>query len=131
MGLIWLLLLTMQTVPAVQQAQPFTQSPSEHIVNTIGTPFEVRSVEGRIRETIGDRLPLADVTFEVRGPGTGGKVKGTTSDRNGRFRIDHLPEGTYDFKATLNGFQSITGKIIVSKKAPRHDQITIDMDLGV
>lgn len=114
-----------------QQPEPFKQSPTEHIIVTIDEPFQVRSVRGTITEAVGDLSPLPDVTFEVRGPGTNWKVKGSVTNEHGQFKIDNIPEGTYEFKATLNGFQSIEGEIALSKRAPRQNRVNIEMKLGV
>jgi len=45
--------------------------------------------------------------------------------------MGHVAEGTYKFKTTLNGFQSVMGRITVSKKATRHDEIKIEIPVGV
>jgi|SRR5215467_11271492 len=126
-----LFLAAILATPFGQQTNPFKQSPAEHIIITIEDPFEVRSIRGTVTEAVGDSSPLPDVTFEVRGPGTKGKVKGAVTNEHGQFKIDHLPEGTYEFKATLNGWQSVEGKIVLSNKAPRHNRIRIEMRLGV
>ena len=109
----------------------FTKSPTEHIINQIEQPFVVRSVAGVISRKQGDQGPLPDVLFEIQGPGTDRKIRGSRTDEHGRFRIRHVPEGTYKFKATLNGFQSMMGTITVSKKAAKTDEIKIAMPVGV
>lgn len=109
----------------------FTKSPTEHIINQIEQPFVVRSVAGVISRKQGDRGPLPDVLFEIQGPGTDRKIRRSRTDEHGRFRIRHVPGGTYKFKATLNGFQSMMGTITVSKKAPKTDEIKIAMPVGV
>jgi hypothetical protein len=114
-----------------QKPEPFTTLPSEHMTNTIAEPFETRSVRGTIVRKQGDLGPLEDVIFEVRGSGTNGKIRRVVTDDHGRFRIDLLPDGLYDFKASLNGFQCVVGQIVVSKKAPRKNRITIEMYVGV
>ena len=45
--------------------------------------------------------------------------------------MPNLPVGIYDFKFTKNGFQSIVGKIELSKAAPRKSRIILGMKLGV
>lgn len=126
-----LFIMAILTALDSQQTEPFKQSPTEHIIITLEQPFRVRAVRGTITETVGDLSPLPDVAFEVRGPGTNGKVRGTATDERGQFKIDGLPEGTYEFKVTLNGFQSVEGTIVLSKKAPRHNRVKIEMRLGV
>lgn len=110
----------------------FTKSPTEHIINQIDQPFVVQSVKGFIsRQSAGPTEPLSDVLFEIQGPGADRKIRRGTTDENGRFKIGHVPTGTYKFKATLNGFQSVMGTITVSKRAPKADEIRIAMPIGV
>jgi hypothetical protein len=126
----WLFLTAILAIPHGQQPEPFKQSATEHIIRTVQQPFEVRSIQGVVIEKVADLSPFPDVAFEVRGAGTNGKVIRVTTDDRGRFRFGHLPDGTYEFKATLNGFQSVEGKILLSKKAPRRNRIAIEMLLG-
>jgi len=109
----------------------FTKSPTEHVINQIEQPFFVRSVAGVISRKQGDQGPLPDVLFEVQGPGTDRKIRRSKTDEHGRFRIRHVAEGSYKFKATLNGFQSMMGTIKVSKEAAKTDEIKIAMPVGV
>jgi hypothetical protein len=95
----------------------FTQSPTEHIIQRIDEPFEVKSISGTVVEHGGFHEPMAEVLFEVQGPGSNGKIRRTHTDKNGRFKLGRVPEGTYQFKATRNGFQSVMGTIKVSRKA--------------
>jgi Carboxypeptidase regulatory-like domain len=110
----------------------FTKSPTEHIINRIEQPFVVQSIKGTIsRQTGGPTEPLANVLFEIQGPGTDRKIRRATTDGNGHFKIGHVPVGSYEFKATLNGFQSVMGTITVSKGAPKAGEIKIAMSVGV
>ncbi len=110
----------------------FTRSPTEHIINTVEQPFVVHSVKGVVMlKTSGPREPLKDVLFEIQGSGADRKIRRATTDENGRFKMGHIPAGTYRFKATLNGFQSVMGTIIVSRAAAQDNQIEIAMPLGV
>jgi hypothetical protein len=110
----------------------FTKSPTEHIINQIEQPFVVRSAKGIVsRQTGGPTEVLANVLLEIQGPGTDRKIRRATSDEKGRFNLGHVPVGTYKFKATLNGFQSVMGTITISKKAAKTDEIKIAMSIGV
>ena len=112
--------------------EDFTESPTEHIINEIKDPFVVQSVEGKITLGGADReTPLADTLFEIQGPGSNRRIRHTTADGNGRFRIGNVPNGTYKFKATLNGFQSVVGNITVSKGASKNQEIEVAMKVGV
>jgi carboxypeptidase family protein len=108
----------------------FTKSPTEHIINRIYEPFVVRSVYGIITSP-GVREPFPGVLFEIQGPGVDKTVRKSITDKNGQFRIRHLPAGTYHFKATRDGFQSVVGTITVSKKADKNGTVKIEMRLGV
>jgi hypothetical protein len=108
----------------------FTKSPTEHIIAEIDDLFEVRSVHGTVVFK-GKDDPLRGVVFEIRGPGGVERIRATRTDSNGRFKIRRVPEGTYTFKATLDGFQSVVGTLVVSKKADRQKTIKIEMPIGV
>jgi hypothetical protein len=108
----------------------FTKSPTEHIINRIDKPFVVRLVRGVVTST-GVREPFQGVLFELQGPGPDRTIRNAITDKNGQFKIKHIRAGTYHFKATMNGWQSVIGTITVSKKADKRSEIKIDMLLGV
>jgi len=129
------MLLTITPWSAGQQdsfynLEGFTISPTEHIINRVQQPFVVRSVRGVIRAEE-YREPPADVVFEIQGPGTERRFRGTKTDKHGRFRIRDVPAGTYRFKATLNGYQSVMGTVTVSRRAVKGAEIKLEMRLGV
>ncbi|MGA9061727.1 MAG: carboxypeptidase regulatory-like domain-containing protein [Terracidiphilus sp.] len=127
-----LICLVFAVAPAAKpqgQVGDFTWSPSEHIIDEIDQPFVVKSLMGMIAVQ-GDG-PLAGVLFEIQGPGTDRKIRRCKTDEYGRFKIGHVPQGTYRFKATLVGFQSVMGTITVSKKAAKAGEIRIAMPVGV
>lgn len=108
----------------------FTTSPTEHVIIQLDKPFFVQSVRGRICREQGDRGPLPDVLFEIEGPGSDKTIQRAITDENGRFRIGRVTWGTYKFKTTLNGFQSIMGTITVSKNAAKRQEIQIYIPVG-
>ena len=108
----------------------FTKSPTEHIIVFLDEAFVVRSVEGVIRTERGPDDPLSDVLLELQGPGSDKRIRSTRTDRQGRFQMRRVPNGTYRFKATLDGFQSVVGTIVVSKKS-KIKEIEIQMPFGV
>ena len=134
--MVWFL-IGISVTPVKMQSQDkgilgdFTRSPTEHIINQIDQPFNVRTVRGTIRRAVGDAGPLPDVLFEIQGPGADKQIRRATADKNGRFKIGRVPAGTYRFKATLDGFQSVMGTVIVSKEAARANQINLKMQIGV
>jgi len=109
----------------------FTKSTTEHIINQIEQPFVVRSILGVVVRKEGFREPLPDVLFEIQGPDADRKIRKGRTAQNGRFKIAHVPLGTYKFKATLNGFQSVMGTIVVSRKAKQKEEIKVQMSTGV
>jgi hypothetical protein len=109
----------------------FTKSPTEHIINQLDQPIVVRSMQGVVSRKEGYHEPLPNVLFEIQGPSTDKKIRRVTTDEHGRFKIGHVPAGTYKFKATLNGFQSVMGTITVSKKATTENEIRLEMQVGV
>ena len=110
----------------------FTKSSTEHIINWIEQPFVIRSIQGSVFFGGADRVdPLANVLFEIQGPDTDKKIRRARTDEHGQFKISGAPSGTYKFKATLSGFQSVMGTITVSKKAPKDARIKVSMQFGV
>lgn len=107
----------------------FTRSPIEHIVVTLSEPFEVATVEGTI--LMEDASPLGDVLFEIRGPGSSERIRASSTDAKGKFKVKKVPEGTYMFKATKSGFQSVTGTLVVSRSNNGRKAIKIRMPVGV
>lgn len=108
----------------------FTQSPTEHEIIVIDRAFRVRTVQGTVdfENEPGQHLP--NVLFEIEGPGIVRIIRRATTDTDGRFKIKHVPEGTYKFKTTRDGFNSTVGTIVVSKKAPKGDEIRISVAVG-
>lgn len=129
--LICLVLVAAPKVTPQSQVGEFTRSPYEHIINESDQPFVVRSVTGLITLPKGDERPISGVLFEIQGPGTDRKIRRCKTDEHGRFKMGHVPEGTYRFKATLSGLQSVMGTITVSKKAAKTAEIKIAMLIGV
>ena len=105
----------------------FTSSPTEHIIDEIDHPFVVRSVRGIV--TFGG--PVVDALFEIQGPGVDKRIRHAIADKDGRFRIRHVPQGDYGFKVTYHGLRSVMGRITVTKHASEAEQIAIEMQAGV
>jgi hypothetical protein len=108
----------------------FTRPPTEHQIVVIEEPFLVRSVRGTVRFRKHPGEPLANVLFELQGPGPNKKIRRSTSDQAGRFKIGHTPAGSYRFKATRDGFTSVVGWIEVSNKAEKKADLEIEMGIG-
>jgi len=109
----------------------FTKADPEHIIREIKKPFEVCKIKGKINSEAGDWPEGTDVLFEIRKSDKNSKIIRIKTDRNGRFKIKKIGNGVYCFKATVNGWQSVVGIIIVSQEADPKNEITIEMLLGV
>jgi hypothetical protein len=108
----------------------FKKSTAEHIIDTVDEPFRVSLVKGRVSlQSSGSAV--AGVLFEIEGPEDKRRIQSTVTDKNGRFKISHIAEGIYKFKATLNGYQSVIGTVVVLKHAPHATRIRIEMRVGV
>jgi hypothetical protein len=59
------------------------------------------------------------------------KIRRATIDEHGRFRIHRLARGTYEFKTTLNGFQSVMGTTMFSKNPMKQDEIKTEVSVHV
>jgi hypothetical protein len=105
----------------------FTMSPTEHIIDEPDKPFTVRAVKGVVLDPSG--AEMEGVVVEIRDGA--GQIRGTKTNRKGTFKLGGVPKGTYKFKVTMNGFQSVVGDIIISNKANKTDQMKIVMKLGV
>jgi Carboxypeptidase regulatory-like domain len=105
----------------------FTKSPTEHIIDELDKPFTVRAVKGVVLDP--SSAEMDGVVVEIQD--AAGRIRGTKTSPKGTFKLGGVPEGTYRFKVTMNGFQSVVGQIVVSKKANEADRIKIDMKPGV
>jgi len=112
-------------------ADSFTQAITEHILDEIRQPFWVRTIRGKINNAI-DQEWAEDsrVLFEIRGIDKEKKIRHTYADKYGVFEMSNVPEGQYCFKATVNGWDSVMGVIIVSKTADPKNEIVFEMKLG-
>jgi Carboxypeptidase regulatory-like domain len=136
MKLAWVLFLAISVGPLVKVQDKsltgdFSKSPTEHIIVRIEQPFVVRSVNGLINREQRKDEPLTGVLFEIQGPGNERKIRQATTDEHGRFRMGRVPLGTYQFKATIDGFQSVMGTVVVSKGAAQKGEVKIEMRVGV
>jgi hypothetical protein len=109
----------------------FTESPAEHIINEVEEPFFVQEIKGKIINDVGDGWSKESrVLFEIRRT-SGGPVRRTLADERGNFIMKHIADGQYCFKATVLGWQSVMGIIIVNKKGGQKSEIVFSMRLGV
>ena len=109
----------------------FTIGRGEHIINHLDDAITVREVKGKALIADGSESPADGVLFELKGPEESGPIIATTTKRDGKFRLKHIRAGKYLFKATMTGFQSVVGTIIVSPKADATHVVSIEMKLGV
>jgi hypothetical protein len=109
----------------------FARSPSEHIVVERDQPFRVRTVEGVITSQGGDWPDGISVLFELRPTHGAGKLKQVKTDSRGSFKMPDVPPGDYCFKATVDGWQSVVGVIVVTEAADPAARVSFEMLLGV
>jgi len=108
----------------------FAMSPTEHIIVETKDPLVVREVQGVLRSAGGEWPENIEIVFEIRAQTPRATVRTVLTDPKGRFHLSNVPVGTYMFKATANGWQSVVGTIIVSKGA-KANQIDLLMPVGV
>jgi hypothetical protein len=110
----------------------FTKPPGEYSIKEVKEPIAVGSVKGTVKLWHNPKEPmdpLANVLVEIEGNDK--KIRSCKTDGKGRFSISHVPSGTYKFKATLDGFQSVIGVIIVARGTTKKDEIQLVMNLEI
>jgi Carboxypeptidase regulatory-like domain len=108
----------------------FAKSPTEHIIVETKDPIVLREVQGVVRSGGGEWPENIEIVFEIRAQTPRAAIRTVLTDPRGRFHMSHVPAGTYSFKATANGWQSVVGTIIVSRGA-KANQIDLVMPVGV
>jgi hypothetical protein len=98
----------------------FTSSSTEHIVNELDHPLVNKCFRGTILDH--SHAPLQGALVEVRQRNGDGGIRNATVDEKGRFKLN-LHRGTYVFKVTSNGFQSLMGFLYIST-APKACSVT-------
>jgi len=87
----------------MQRAAKVTLAIAMFLVLLSGTAFaQEGQIAGTVRDSSGAVMP--GVTVEVTSPALIEKVRSTTSDDSGQYRITNLPVGTYTVAFTLEGF---------------------------
>jgi hypothetical protein len=104
----------------------FTRPAHESNIVELTNVFEVRAVSGFVHYP-GRGEGLAGVFIELRDDAD--LIYATRTDDNGHFRLENLRDGTYTFKAALDGFQSVAGTIVISKHAKPSRRINFDLSL--
>ena len=107
---------------------------SGHCINTVvelADPTLVRSAEGNVRilGAIPDQ-PMGGATVEVFGPGDSTEKHTAETEASGRFTIKGLPAGNYTFDVWAPNFNSVAGRLTISKRAPRTNKLQIKMTVG-
>jgi hypothetical protein len=107
----------------------FSVFPTEHKTVEIEQPFIVRTVKGKLTNTLGEwpENPPFPTLFEIRRMGETAVIQALV-DGEGNFKIPSVPEGQYCFKATAYLWESVMGIIIVSKRAGHKKSIQIVME---
>jgi hypothetical protein len=108
----------------------FTKSPTEHIMIEYEGCLEFRKVRGLVTEA-SSGVGIPNALFEIRSEDLEENVKGVKTNSNGEFRMRSVDEGVYVFKVTLDGFQSVYGRLKVNKNAPPRNIFRIQLRQGV
>ncbi len=107
----------------------FGQPNECYMTKFFADPFMVRRVKGSITNQAGPWPEGVLVLFEIRAKAGDATVRQVVSNEQGEFSVPDLPEGEYCFRAVARGWQTITGMIILSSKAPRNAKLSFEMPL--
>jgi len=108
----------------------FSCAKPETEVITLDREVAVREIRGRAHKLDESGPPAAEVLVEIRPLEGRGEILTARTDDRGRFKFKHMPPGRYQFKATLDGFKSVAGGIVVSSTADKGSDISLVMYLG-
>jgi hypothetical protein len=108
----------------------FLTSPGEHVINE-AKASTVRNVKGTVLSAAGPWPAGAVVVFELRGPAPSTAIRGVRVTANGGLELTSVAAGTYRFKATAAGWQSVTATLVVSETATDDAAVQIVLPLGV
>ncbi len=78
-----------------------------------------------------DGQPMKSALVQIRGEGTKAKILTARTDNSGRFRFRELPAGLYFFVAVTEGFQSVSGCVVIDRRANRSEPAIVRLPLGV
>ena len=113
----------------VGEFKGFSKSPTEHLINRHEPLVRFQVFEGSIVDPTD--TPMPGDTVEVRGPGANERVKGTVTDKRGRFKLAGLSEGSYAVKVTFHSFQSVVGVLQIARTAKRNVPFKLVVQVGV
>jgi len=116
---------------AVCGIEGFTSSSDEHIIDEITKLIIVRAVKGKITNEQGGWPTKWPILFEIRRTEGASETIKVYADNEGKFSIPDVAAGSYCFKATVDGWQSVIGIIKVDKKANPRNSIQIVLKIGV
>lgn len=125
-----LLLIAQQRFPDGEM-KGFTEPVGGATIVREERPFVVHKVEGVVLRSAGDKSPIRDALFELRGPGNAVTIRSVKTDANGKFRLVNVPAGKYMFMVNSLGFRSIVGVIIMSPSARDISRIRLSMYPGI
>ena len=134
--LVLLLLLLAPSVRAQDrftsgEFKGFTKSPTEGEIVRLDEPVTLRRMTGTVVRSVGDESPLEGRLVEVRALNGSEVIGAAKTDSQGRFHIDGIHPGTYVFKVTTLGFQSVVGTVVISEKARKSNVLALRQKPGV
>jgi Carboxypeptidase regulatory-like domain len=80
------------------------------------------AVTGIVVDVTGAVLPRAQIELKTA---TGSTVQSTVADERGTFRLDRVPPGRYDIRATFDGFEPTAVRITVGNRALASLRVTM------
>ena len=111
-------------------AATFAAQPGEHITSVQEKPLSVRSVKDVVHSAAGDWPTGTVIRFELVRQGPQSASRATRGDSQGRFSIGHVGPGEYCYRASAVGWQSVIGRLVVSRDGPT-DPIQLTLALGI
>jgi hypothetical protein len=104
----------------------FLKSPTEHILDERATALIVRLGAGRVVDSAA-KEGIPGVILELKYLG---RIRTFRTGREGQLLLRDLREGSYLFKATRDGFQSIVGILKITRGSSEAKAIYLEMNPG-
>ena len=80
-------------------------------------------LEGTVRDIKGKPIELATVSLN--------NVIGSHTDRNGHYKLTRLKEGTYQYRVSFVGYETVTGTVHIQSSKTRLDVTLKELSLNL
>ena len=112
---------------AVYDANGFTiENPQTRLIFMV-EPFKVRKLAGQV--FLSEEYPIEAANVEFLRAGSKEVIR-TKTDSSGAFRVPQAREGKYKFKVTKDGFEALSGTIILDKGASADAKLLLKLSPG-